>query len=66
MSASRAIRTVHRWASIVFVAVVAAIFVALGMGREVVDRVYYLPLAPLAVLALTGLYLFVLPYLRRA
>lgn len=65
MSASRAIRTVHRWTSIVFVAVVAAIFVALGMGREVVDWVYYLPLAPLAVLALTGLYLFVLPYVRR-
>ena len=49
------IRPLHRWTSIVFVAVVAAIFIALGLGKQPVDWVYYLPLAPLALLALTGL-----------
>jgi len=59
------IRPLHRWTSIVFVAVVAAIFIALGLGKQPVDWVYYLPLAPLALLALTGLYMFVLPYAAR-
>ena len=62
---SPAIRTVHRWTSIVFLAVVVGIFLALGAGREPVQWVYYLPLAPLALLAFTGLYLFVLPYAAR-
>lgn len=65
MTPSPAIRTVHRWTSMVFLAVVVGIFLALGAGREPVQWVYYLPLAPLALLALTGLYLFVLPYAAR-
>lgn len=56
------IRPLHRWISIVFVAVVAAIFVALGIGKQPAEWVYFLPLFPLALLALTGLYMFVLPY----
>ncbi len=56
------IRPLHRWTSIVFVAVVAAIFIALGIGQQPAQWVYLLPLLPLAVLALTGLYMFVLPY----
>ena len=59
------IRQTHRWVSIAFVAVVAAIFVTLGMGKQPAQWVYYVPLAPLAFLALTGLYMFVLPYVRR-
>lgn len=59
------IRPLHRWTSIVLGAVVAAIFIALGLGKQPVDWVYYLPLAPLALLALTGLYMFVLPYAAR-
>jgi len=59
------IRPLHRWTSIVFVAVVAAIFIALGLGKQPVQWVYYVPLAPLALLALTGLYMFVLPYSAR-
>ena len=55
-------RQIHRWLSIIFVVVVAGIFAALGMGKKPVDWVYYLPLLPLALLVLTGLYLFVLPY----
>jgi hypothetical protein len=56
------IRRTHRWVSIIFTAVVAAIFVTLGTGREPAPWVYYSPLAPLALLAVTGLYMFALPY----
>lgn len=56
------IRPLHRWTSIVFVAVVAAIFIALGIGKQPAEWVYFLPLFPLALLTLTGLYMFVLPY----
>ena len=56
------IRQIHRWLSIIFTAVVIAIFIALGVGKEPADWVYLLPLLPLALLMLTGLYMFVLPY----
>ena len=65
MNRSNWIRPLHRWTSIVFVAVVAAIFLTLGLGKQPVEWVYYLPLAPLALLTLTGLYMFVLPYAAR-
>lgn len=56
------IRQGHRWLSIAFTAIVIAIFVTLGAGREPANWVYFLPLFPLALLTLSGLYLFVLPY----
>jgi len=59
------IRQIHRWTSILFVAVVILIFALLGAGREPASWVYLLPLLPLALLALTGLYLFALPYAAR-
>lgn len=59
------IRQIHRWTSIVFAALVAAIFVVRGAGREPAERVYLLPLLPLFVLLPTGLYMFVLPYAIR-
>ncbi len=59
------IRRVHRWTSIVFMVVVVGIFVALGLGREPAQWVYLTPLAPLAVMAVTGLYMFVLPWIAR-
>ena len=62
---SSLIRQTHRWVSVIFAAIVAAIFVTLGLGREPVQWVYFVPLAPLAVLMLTGLYMFVLPYAAR-
>ncbi|WP_447760860.1 FUSC family membrane protein [Sphingopyxis panaciterrae] len=58
-------RQFHRWASIAFAAIVAAIFAMLGMGHEPAQWVYYLPLAPLFLLTITGLYLFALPYIVR-
>jgi len=59
------IRQFHRWMAAIFTTVVAAIFVALGAGQQPAQWVYYLPLAPLALLMLTGLYMFVLPYTVR-
>jgi hypothetical protein len=56
------IRQIHRWVSIIFVVIVAGIFITLGVGGKPTNWVYFLPLLPLALLALTGLYLFVLPY----
>ena len=59
------VRQIHRWLSIIFTAVVIAIFAALGLGTEPAYWVYFLPLVPLALLMLTGLYLFALPYLAK-
>ena len=56
------IRQTHRWLAVAFTLVVVAIFIALGMGKQPAQWVYYLPLFPLALLMPTGLYLFVLPY----
>jgi len=56
------VRQIHRWVSIIFVAVVMGIFIAQGVGKQPAKWVYLSPLLPLAFLALTGLYLFVLPY----
>ena len=65
MSASQWIRQTHRWLSIVFTVIVAAIFAALGLGRELADWIYLLPLGPLALMMLSGLYMFALPYMGR-
>jgi len=56
------IRQIHRWVSIIFTVVVAAIWIALGVGMKPANWVYLTPLLPLAFLVLTGLYLFALPY----
>jgi hypothetical protein len=55
------IRQTHRWLSIAFTLTVIANFVALTQGQPPA-WVTYSPLLPLALLLLTGLYLFVLPY----
>ncbi len=59
------IRQIHRWLSIAFTVAVIVTFIALGLKPPIV-WVSYVPLAPLALLLVTGLYLFVLPYLTRA
>ena len=55
------IRQIHRWLAIAFTVAVIGTFVALAQKNPVV-WVSYVPLGPLALLLLTGLYLFVLPY----
>ena len=64
MQWNRRIRQAHRWISIVFTLLVAGVMVV-SMGEEPPLWVSLLPLLPLALLMLTGLYLFVLPYVRR-
>lgn len=54
------VRQIHRWLSIVFTVTVIICFVALG--GILPFWVFYVPLAPLALLMFSGLYLFVLPY----
>jgi hypothetical protein len=58
------VRQIHRWMSIAFTVAVIVTFVALAQKPPVV-WVSYVPLLPLALLLLTGLYLFVLPYATR-
>ncbi len=61
---SKWVRQFHRWVSVVFVATVVITTIALAQ-KEPIVWVSYVPLLPLALLALTGLYLFVLPYLAK-
>ena len=61
---SQWIRQFHRWMSIFFTATVIANFVAMAQGTPPA-WVTYSPLLPLALLMLTGLYMFVLPYAKR-
>ena len=64
MNWSSLIRQTHRWVSIIFTVTVIANFVALSQGTPPA-WITYSPLLPLALLLFSGLYLFVLPYLRR-
>ena len=57
------IRQTHRWTSIVFTMTFVANIVAIATGEGMPPPwVTYSPLLPLALLLITGLYLFVLPY----
>lgn len=58
---SKWIRQFHRWVSIAFTVAVIVTFIALAQKDPIV-WVSYVPLLPLALLLLTGLYLFALPY----
>jgi hypothetical protein len=58
------VRQIHRWLSAVFTLTVIGTFVALAQDTPVV-WVSYVPLFPLALLLVSGLYLFVLPYATR-
>ena len=64
MNWSNWIRQTHRWLAIAFTLTVVVNFVALavGKGQQPPALATYSPLLPLALLLLTGLYLFVLPY----
>ncbi len=55
------VRQFHRWMSITFTVAVIVTFIALAQPEPVV-WISYVPLLPLALLLLTGLYLFALPY----
>ena len=61
MNWSKWIRQIHRWLSIAFTVTVIANFVVMARGVPPA-WVTYSPLLPLALLLLTGLNMFVLPY----
>lgn len=67
MNWNKWIRQFHRWVAILFTLTVIANFVALAQNGGAMPSpwVTYSPLLPLALLTLTGLYMFVLPYLRK-
>ena len=55
---------IHRWVAIAFTMTVIANFIALAQGTPS-PWLTYSPLLPLALLLLTGLYLFALPYANK-
>ena len=60
------IRQSHRWLSMVFTLTVIANFAAMARGAGAPPPwITYAPLFPLALLLLSGLYLFMLPYAAR-
>ena len=59
---SKWIRQTHRWLSVIFTATVIANFVAMAVGEPPAWLVYS-PLPPLFLMLVTGLYMFVLPFL---
>ena len=65
MRASALIRSGHRWISIAFTLTVVANFVAIGTVGTPPTWVTYAPLLPLFLLLISGLYLFVLPYVSK-
>ena len=64
MNWSAWIRTAHRWLGIALIALTLANIVAFSLGQTITWLIYA-PLAPLFLLMFSGLYMFVLPYLRK-
>ncbi|WP_296225860.1 hypothetical protein [Ralstonia sp. UBA689] len=58
------IRQFHRWVSMAFTLTAVTNFAAMARGTPPA-WITYAPLLPLALLLITGLYLFALPYLNR-
>lgn len=67
MTAGAGLRRFHRGVSLAFTLAVTANFVFRGLGSGTPpDWLTYAPLPPLALLWVTGLCLWMLPYLRRS
>ncbi|MEN2789447.1 hypothetical protein ABC974_07420 [Sphingomonas oligophenolica] len=64
MNVNQWVRQIHRWLSIAFTAGVVTYMVAMSFGQPP-GWVGLLALVPLIALLLSGLYLFVLPYVAR-
>jgi hypothetical protein len=65
MTFSNWVRQAHRWLAIFFTLSVIANF-AVRVFREPPVWITYSPLPPLFLMLLSGLYMFFLPYVRRA
>ena len=64
MTTPQWVRSFHRWTSLVFTLTVIANFAVRAKGSPP-DWVTYAPLAPLALLLLSGTYLFLGFYLKK-
>jgi hypothetical protein len=64
MTLSNGIRQTHRWLSIVFTLTVVANFAVRAFGAPPMWLTYS-PLPPLFLMLFSGLYMFVLPYMRK-
>jgi hypothetical protein len=58
------IRQSHRWLGIILTLTVLANFLSMALGTPP-PLIVYAPLAPLALLLVSGLYMFFQPYRRR-
>ena len=66
MSTNTGIRRFHRWVSIAFTVTVVANFAAMAREHGTPPPwITYAPLVPLALLLVTGLYLFAQPHFSR-
>jgi hypothetical protein len=63
---NNAIRQVHRWLSIAFTVAVIVNIVAMTQQQQPALWIGLLALLPLVLLLITGLYMFVLPYVVKA
>jgi len=66
MTLSAFARLSHRWLSMLFTLMSVALWLSLGMGITLAQWVYFAPLLPLALMMVTGVYMFLRPYLRTA
>lgn len=64
MRFSLGVRQFHRWTSIVFTVLVIVVFISATRPASP-EWVFYLPLPPLALMLISGLYLFALPYFAK-
>ena len=64
MNWNKRLRQTHRWLSIAFTVSIVVTVVALAHAEPIV-WVSYVPLLPLALLLITGLYMFAQPYATR-
>ncbi len=64
MNLSALVRQTHRWLSVLFTLAVIITTIALNQDPPI-EWVSYVPLFPLALLFLSGVYLYFLPYVGR-
>ena len=64
MNITRFIRASHPWFGITLVALTIINFVAFGLGYAI-PLLYYLPLVPLFLSMLSGLWMFLVPYFSK-
>ncbi|MET7397429.1 hypothetical protein ABZS66_28475 [Dactylosporangium sp. NPDC005572] len=65
MNWSKGIRQFHRWTSIAFTLSVVLVTAVVVGQEEPAIWITLTPLLPLGLLLVTGLYMFVLPYVKR-